>query len=181
MVTISGIWNSDKAQQRWGLRWEDPKGWDWLTCWRLESSRGVFTQIRGGSPWLETKLGLSTRSSSRGLSNVTAWASSQHGDWALRGSKGRASVPRDQSRNSVASSDPALEGTQHHLHCIVLITTEPLRLAKIQGRGVRSFYQIKEWQDRITEEILSQSTLKKTVIHRLPLFKFMVYDKRQKI
>ena len=130
---------------------------------------------------LETKLGLSTRSSSRGLSNVTSWASSQHGDWALRGSKGRASDPKDQGRNSVASSDPALEGTQHHLHCILLITTETLRLAKIQGSGVRSFYQIKEWQDRITEEILSQSTLKKTVIHRLPLFEFTVYDKRQKI
>ena len=49
----------------------------------------------------------------------------------------RASIPKDQGRNSMAYSDLALEVTHCHIHCILLITSEPLRLVQIQGRGIR--------------------------------------------
>ena len=49
----------------------------------------------------------------------------------------RGSVLEDHSRNSVPASDLALEVTHLDLHRILLISSESLMLAHIQGREIR--------------------------------------------
>lgn len=92
----------------------------------------------------------------------------------------RASVLEGHSRNSVASSDPALEVTHLELHRILLITSESLRLAHIQGREIRPSTRQESGKVILKTGVQLRSTLENTVIHRLALHKLTAYNKRQK-